>query len=184
MPRQGVSKQRVADAATSLHANGRPVTTRLVRLELGRHGSNGTISRFLDELGVKLKAIPKAVPEVPEELQKHFANAVVSMWRSSCDIASKCIEDIENQCEQQVRIVTQQLNEAQQKVVRLEKERDDTGDALSTCKKSEHLLKEETAMLRDELRIQRAVHQRIERERDKVLRQFAPLVKRASKGLA
>ena len=133
-------------------------------------------------MGVKCKAMPKSVPEVPEELQKLFANSVVSMWRSSTEIALQRIRDIESRCEQQVRMVTQQLNEAQQKVVRLEKERDETGDALSTCKKSEHLLKEETAMLRDELRIQKAVHQRTERDRNEILRQFSPLVKGAPKG--
>src|ERR1039458_1489066 len=131
MARTGLSKERIADAATRLHAEGRPVSTRLVRIELGAHGSNTTISRMLAELGVKCKAMPKSVPEVPEELQKLFANAVVSMWRSSSEIALKRIQDIESRCEQQVRIVTQQLNEAQQKVAHLEKERDETGDALS-----------------------------------------------------
>jgi uncharacterized membrane protein YccC len=184
MARPGVSKQRFADAATSLHAQGRPITARLMRIELGDRGSYTTISRMLGELGAKCKAMPKTVPEVPEELQKHFAAAVVSMWRASSEMASKRVKDIESQCEQQVRIVTQQRNEAQQKVVRLEKERGNAVDALSTCNKSEHLLKEEIAMLRDELRIQKAVHQRTERDRDEMLRQFAPLVKRTTKGLA
>ena len=180
MSRKGITIDNVDGAVAKLRANGELVTTRVVRLELGR-GSYGTIAKFLKELSVKSGPTPKALPEVPETLLRQCANAVFSMWQSSSEIASLRNVEIEVQCKQRVHNLTTQLTEARQKGARLEAELNDTATALSACKRSAHMLKEETAMLREELRIQRAVYQRVENDRDIMLKQVAKTVRLAAK---
>jgi len=181
MARKGISKENVARAVMALRAKGRPITTRVVRLELENHGSYGTIGRFLEELGAKSKATPPAMPALPEGLQKEFANAVFSMWQASSDIAAKRVGEIETECEQRVHTLSIQLTKERELRERLEVELCSASADLSACKQREHLFKEEAMMLRQELRIQKALHQRAERDRDTMLKQLAPMVRVASR---
>ena len=181
MARKGISKENVARAVMALRAKGRPITTRVVRLELENHGSYGTIGRFLEELGAKSKATPPAMPALPEGLQKEFANAVFSMWQASSDIAAKRVGEIETQCERRVHALSIQLTKERELRERLEVELCSASADLSACKQREHLLTEEALMLRAELRIQKALHQRVERDRDTMLKQLAPMVRVASR---
>lgn len=179
MGRPGTRKEQVADAAFALRAAGKPTTTRAVRLELGT-GSNTTIGRFLDELGAKSGAKPSVLPSVPQKLQRQFANALYNIWEASSKAAAERSDATEAQCAERIRALSRQLE-----LEREDRKRSDTAvcsaqTALSESKHREHLLKEEVSMLREALGIEKALHQRAERERNGMLQHFASRSRKAS----
>ena len=183
MSRPGVSKSDVASAVSTLRAGGKPTTTRVVRLELGR-GSYATIARFLNELGTKSEARPPALPELPEAIQLRFADAVYAMWQTSSENAAKRVGDVETQCDKRIHDLSVQLTKERGLREHLEVELSSVSSDLAGCKQREHLLREAVAMHRQELRTQKALLQHAQREWNTVLKQIAPLVKLASSGLS
>ncbi len=171
MSRPGITKADVARAVQKLHETGHPTTTRVVRIELGR-GSHGTISQFLKELQAKSAARPAQLPELPDDIQRKFADAVYGVWEASTGHAVKRVTEVQAQCEQRIRTLSADLTRERQLRERLEAELSSASTDLASCKHRAHLLEEELSMLRTELRIQKELQRRAERDRDLMLRKL------------
>lgn len=178
MGREGIKKEKVGDAVYALRAAHKPVTTRTVRLEIGT-GSNSTISRFLDELGAKSGAKPSILPSVPEKLQRQFANALYGIWEASSKAAAERSDATEAQCAERVHTLARQLALEREERKRLDMELCSTGAELAAGKQREQMLKQDVSMLREALRLEKALHQRAEMERNRMLQHFASLGRKA-----
>lgn len=108
MSRAGITKRDVATAVSSLRASGKPTTTRVVRLEIGK-GSYRTIGKLLDELGAKSSAKPSVLPSVPETVQRQFADALYNVWEAANQVAAERSDAMQVQCEQRVGTLSAQL---------------------------------------------------------------------------
>lgn len=172
MSRAGITKKDVATAVSSLRASGKPTTTRVVRLEIGK-GSYRTIGKLLDELGAKSSAKPSVLPSVPEAVQRQFADALYNVWEAANQAAAERSDAMQVQCEQRVGTLSAQLAAESAERRRLDMQLCTTDAEFAACKRQGYILRQEVAMLRDALRLEKALHQRSESDRAKMLKQFA-----------
>jgi Plasmid replication region DNA-binding N-term len=179
MGREGVKKEKVGDAVFALRAARKPVTTRTVRLEVGT-GSNTTISRFLEELGAKSGAKPSDLPNVPEKLQRQFANALYSIWEASSKAASERSDATEAQCAERIHTLSKQLALEREERKRAEMELCSTQAELAACTLREQQLREEVSMLRQTLGVEKALNARAQRERASMLKALSSRSARAA----
>jgi len=173
MARPGVTKEQVRDAVAALRAQGRPTSTRVVRLEL-RRGSYATIGKYLEELGAKSGSRPPELPEIPEDVQMRLAEGVYSMWLAMSKVAAAKAADLGIQCEQRVRTMTEQLNRERATRQRLERELSTAVSDRAGFKGRSETLELEKAGLRERLAVQQALVRQGEREREGLLRRLTP----------
>lgn len=181
--RLGVTKSEVADAVSSLRAQGHPATTRVVRLEIGK-GSYSSIGRLLEELGAKNDGKPSQTDEMPQDLQLRLADCLLSMWQSASKAAAVGVARLSAQCDERVRIVSAQL--ACERAARecAETELFSVQSEHSSCRSSKQLLEEKVRMLREQFSVEHALLERSERERNQMLKLLGPLAPSTSKSPA
>lgn len=171
MGRPGITKEEVAAAVSALRAQGRPTTTRVVRLEVGK-GSYATISRFLDALGAKSAGKPEKLDEMPEDIQARLADCALSMWQTVCQATSRTRTALTTQCEQRIQVLSRELAREREMRKTADRELGANQQRLSACRLEGQHLRERVAMLREELAGEQAVLKRLERDRGELLERF------------
>lgn len=171
MGRPGITKEEVAAAVTALRAQGRPTTTRVVRLEVGR-GSYATISRFLDALGAKSAGRTEKLDEMPLDIQGRLADCVFSMWQAVCEATSRAQTALTAQCEQRIQVLSGELARERELRKKVERELGANQQELSAARLEVQHLTQRVAMLREQLAGEQAVVKRLERDREELLERF------------
>jgi len=173
MPRPGISRDDVASAVAALRTQGKPTTTRVVRLELGR-GSYATIGRFLEELGAKSEANPPEMPVMPEDLQAELAESVFRMWRAMSKATAEKEAKAGLQHAQRVRALTAEIGRERETRKRLERELSSALTDRAAFKARKEALELEQAGLRERLAVEQALLRRSERQCEALVARLRP----------
>jgi hypothetical protein len=172
MPRAGVTKDEVIAAVSALRAQGRPISTRLLRLTIGR-GSYKTISRYLCELGAKSPEKGEKTPDMPETLRVQFATLASDMWQSINKELSATTARLEAQCEVRVHVLTEKLLQERKVHRQIDVDLCTTQTQLSASNLRATRAEQELALLRERLSVEQALLSRSERERASLIAHLA-----------
>lgn len=173
MARPGITKSEVAEAVTALRAQGKPASTRAVRLELGR-GSYATIGQCLEELGAKSSGRPPGLPEIPEAVQRRISASTHSMWEAMASIAQTERSALQKHYEQRLHNIGTQLALEKSTRKRVESDLSRALTQASAFKSKSEALELEIAGTKERLAVAQALLDRSERERDRLLARLEP----------
>ena len=164
MPRPGVTKEEVIAAVSKLREKGRPITTRLIRLSIGR-GSYKTISRYLCELGAKNPAKCAKTPDMPETMRVQLATLASDMWQSINKELSSTTVMLKAQCDVRVHALTEKLLQERKVHRQIDVDLCTTQTQLTASNLRATRAEHELALLRERLSVEQALLCRSEHER-------------------
>lgn len=169
----------MAGAVSALRSDAYPITTRAVRLQLGR-GSYSSIGKLLDKLGAKSDGKSEQSAEMPHELQMRLADCALNLWQSALDSATVSEAALRKQCEERIKAISNQLALEQDARKQAEHEVIAAQAELRSRRSREHFLQEKCQMLRVQLSVEHKLLERSERDRVLLMKQLGPLTGAAS----
>ena len=129
--RPSITAEEIIAAADKLHADGRAVSVRAVYEELGRKGDyrlySETMSAWRDSQGERDEL---AELEIPEEIAKRGSEFIASMWKAATGVATTGREALQGEIVKLKEDSRRALAEAAEMTEIIERERDETREAL------------------------------------------------------